>query len=33
MDIAEIAVTAGGAALIVFLAWFFFGPKGARAHR
>jgi Cu+-exporting ATPase len=30
MDIAEIAVTAGGAALIVFLAWFFFGPKRAR---
>jgi Cu+-exporting ATPase len=30
MGIAEIAVTVGGAALIAFLAWFFFGPKGAR---
>ncbi|MGH3031690.1 MAG: heavy metal translocating P-type ATPase [Gaiellaceae bacterium] len=30
MGIAEIAVSAGGGAVIAFLAWFFFGPKGAR---
>jgi len=28
MDTAQIAVTAGGAALIGFILWFFFGPRG-----
>lgn len=31
MDTAQIAVTAGGAALIGFILWFFFGPRGATA--
>src|SRR4030042_6631108 len=30
MTIAEIGVTLGGAGIIAFLAWFFFGPKGSR---
>lgn len=33
MDTAQIAVTAGGAALIGFILWFFFGPRGATAAR
>ncbi len=27
MDMAEIVVTVGGAALVAFILWFFFGPK------
>jgi plastocyanin domain-containing protein len=33
MDTAQIAVTGGGAALIGFILWFFFGPGGATAAR
>ncbi len=33
MDTAQIAVTAGGAALIGFILWFFFGARGATAAR
>ncbi|MBA4066752.1 MAG: copper-transporting ATPase [Isosphaera sp.] len=33
MDTAQIAVTAGGAALIGFILWFFFGPRGVTAAR
>lgn len=33
MDAAQIAVTTGGAALIGFILWFFFGPRGATAAR
>ncbi len=31
MNIVEIAVTLGGVGAIAFLAWFFFGPRQARA--
>ena len=30
MSVDEILVTAGAAALVALLAWFFFGPKQAR---
>lgn len=33
MDTAQIGVTAGGAALVGFILWFFFGPRGATAAR
>jgi plastocyanin domain-containing protein len=33
MDAAQIAVTTGGAALIGFILWFFFGPREATAAR
>ncbi|MBX9578814.1 MAG: cupredoxin domain-containing protein [Gemmataceae bacterium] len=33
MDTAQIAVTAGGVALVGFILWFFFGPRGATAAR
>lgn len=33
MDTAQIAVTGGGVALIGFILWFFFGPRGATAAR
>lgn len=33
MDTAQIAVTAGGVALLGFILWFFFGPRGATAAR
>lgn len=33
MDAAQIAVTAGGAAAVVFILWFFFGPRPATAAR
>lgn len=29
MDTAEVVVTAGGAALVAFILWFFFGPRQA----
>ena len=31
MDAAQIAVTAGGAAVIGFIVWFFFGPRRGRS--
>jgi plastocyanin domain-containing protein len=33
MDTAQIAVASGGVALIGFILWFFFGPRGATAAR
>lgn len=33
MDAAQITVTLGGAALVAFILWFFFGPKTATAAR
>ena len=33
MDTAQIAVTVGGAALVGFILWFFFGPRRATAAR
>ena len=33
MDTAQIAVTVGGVALVGFILWFFFGPRGATAAR
>lgn len=33
MDPAQIVVTAGGAVLIGFILWFFFGPRAATAAR
>ena len=33
MDMAQIAVSTGGVALIGFILWFFFGPRGATAAR
>jgi plastocyanin domain-containing protein len=33
MDPAQIAVTAGGAGLIAFIVWFFFGPRRSTAAR
>lgn len=33
MDAAQITVTVGGAALVAFILWFFFGPKKATAAR
>lgn len=33
MDAAQVAVTAGGAALIGLILWFFFGPRAATAAR
>ena len=33
MDTAQIAVTAGGAGVIGFILWFFFGPKATTAAR
>ncbi len=33
MDAAQIAVTAGGAAAVGFILWFFFGPRRATAAR
>jgi plastocyanin domain-containing protein len=33
MDSAQITVTVGGAALVLFILWFFFGPKKATAAR
>ncbi len=33
MDMAQIAVTAGGAGVIGFILWFFFGPRGATTAR
>ena len=33
MDTAQFAVTAGGAVLVGFILWFFFGPRGATAAR
>lgn len=33
MDAAQITVTVGGAALVAFILWFFFGPKTATAAR
>ena len=33
MDTAQIAVTAGGATVIGFILWFFFGPKATAAAR
>lgn len=33
MDTAQIAVTGGGVALVGFILWFFFGPRGATAAR
>lgn len=33
MDTAQLAVTGGGVALVGFILWFFFGPRGAVAAR
>lgn len=33
MDAVQILVTAGGAAAVAFILWFFFGPRGATAAR
>lgn len=33
MDASQVAVTTGGTAVIGFVLWFFFGPRGATAAR